>query len=132
MIKVSMEFIELFYSITPFLFSLIVYTILAIALSKSIKKHAKVYYWAFAIVSFASLIPFLLRQMGVELPFNLSALPVLGQSMNELSHAANFVHPVLVLIMFMGAFSPKIKSVGRLMSIRKELSIIVVGFPVLS
>lgn len=131
MIKASLEILELLYSITPFLFSLILYTILAIALAKSIKKSYKVYYWVFGIVSFCFIFQMVMRLCGVSLPFNLGQVPILGQAMTELSSAANFIHPVLVIIMYMGAFSPKVKYVGRLMSIRKELSIIV-GFPVLA
>lgn len=42
-----------------------------------------------------------------------------------------FGHPLLIIIMYMGALDPKIPAVNKLMSIRKELSIIC-GFPVLT
>ncbi|MFI3331599.1 MAG: ferric reductase-like transmembrane domain-containing protein [Rikenellaceae bacterium] len=132
MIKSTLEIIDLLYSTSPFLFGLIFYTLLALALHKNIKKHAKKYYWGFGLVSACFIVPFLLRMIfNVNLPFSFNAVPILGQSMSEFSHAAGFVHPVLVLIMYMGAFSPKNKSIGKLMSIRKELSIIV-GFPLLA
>lgn len=79
----------------------------------------------------AFVIPFIFRICGAPLDVNLGKIPFFGPCINELSSAGNFVHPVLVIIMYMGAFSPKIPYVGRLMSIRKELSIIV-GFPVLA
>ncbi|MFR9606468.1 MAG: hypothetical protein SNG97_04350 [Rikenellaceae bacterium] len=132
MIKSLLEFLQLAYSTSPFLVSLVAYALLASMLSASIKKHYKIYYTIFAVISFASLIPFLLRMLfGISLPFNLSLIPIFGQAMNEFSHAATMVHPLIVIIMYMGAFSPKIPFVGRLMSIRKELSIMV-GFPVIS
>ncbi len=131
MINPILDLIEFLHSNFAFLFSLTLYTILAIALSKSIKQHYKVYYWLFGVASFCFIIPSVARLLGVTLPFNLSSLPILGLASSELSSAANFIHPILIIIMYMGAFSPKIPYVGRLMSIRKELSIIV-GFPVLA
>ncbi|MFI3264499.1 MAG: hypothetical protein SNG38_04300 [Rikenellaceae bacterium] len=131
MINAALDLIDFLKSNFGFLFSLIVYTVLAITLAKSIKKHDKVYYWIFGVISFCFIIPSVARLIGVTLPFNLSSLPIIGLSASELSSAANFIHPVLVIIMYMGALSAKNKYVGRLMSIRKELSIIV-GFPVLA
>lgn len=131
MIKATLDILEFLSSNFSFLFSLAVYTVLAILLSKSIKKHSKVYYWVFGVISFAFIIPTVCRLCGVSSPVNFGLFPIIGLSASELSSAANFIHPVLVLIMFMGALSPKIPAVGRLMSIRKELSIIV-GFPVLA
>ncbi len=131
MINAALDLIEFLKSNFGFLFALMVYTVLAIALAKSIKKNYKVYYWIFGVISFCFIIPSVARLIGVSLPFNLSNIPIIGLSASELSSAANFIHPVLVIIMYMGAFSAKNKYVGRLMSIRKELSIIV-GFPVLA
>ncbi len=131
MINATLDLLEFLKSNFAFLFSLILYTILAVALSKSIKKYDKVYYWVFGVISFCFIIPSVARLTGVTLPFNLGRLPIIGLCSSELSSAANFIHPVLVIIMYMGALSAKNKYVGRLMSIRKELSIIV-GFPVLA
>ncbi|MFI3280319.1 MAG: hypothetical protein SNG49_03355 [Rikenellaceae bacterium] len=131
MINAALDLIEFLKSNFGFLFALMVYTVLAIALAKSIKKNYKVYYWIFGVISFCFIIPSVARLLGVSLPFNLSNIPFIGLSASELSSAANFIHPVLVIIMYMGALSAKNKYVGRLMSIRKELSIIV-GFPVLA
>ncbi len=113
------------------LFALAFYAILAVALSKSIKKHYKVYYWVFGLLSAGFVIPTIFRLCGATFPLNLGMIPFFGPSISELSSAGNFVHPVLIIIMYMGAFSPKNQYIGRLMSIRKELSIIV-GFPVIA
>ncbi len=131
MINAALDLIEFLHSNFAFLFSLVLYTVLAIAFSKSIKKNDKVYYWVFGVISFCFIIPTTARLLGFSLPFNLSNIPIIGLSASELSSAANFIHPILVIIMYMGALSAKNKYVGRLMSIRKELSIIV-GFPVLA
>ncbi|MFI3320139.1 MAG: hypothetical protein SNH01_04805 [Rikenellaceae bacterium] len=131
MINAALDFIVFFKSNFSMLFALIVYTILAIALSKSIKKNYKVYYWIFGILSVAFVIPFTFRILGMPLSVNLGKIPFFGPCINELSSAGNFVHPILIIIMYMGAFSPKNQYIGRLMSIRKELSIIV-GFPVIA
>ena len=64
---------------------------------------------------------------GLKLP-SVMSIPVIGAISGELSNAATFLHPVLVIIMYMGAFSTKNKNVARLMSIRKKLSILT-GFP---
>ncbi len=131
MINATLDLIEFLKGNFAFLFSLALYTILSIALAKSIKRDYKVYYWLFGALSFAFIIPSVARLTGVTLPFNFSSLPIIGLSASELSSAANFIHPMLVIIMYMGALSAKNRYVGRLMSIRKELSIIV-GFPVLA
>ncbi len=131
MISAAFDLLEFLNSNFALLFALALYTALAVVLSKSIKKHDKVYYWIFGVISFCFIIPSVARLVGVSLPFNFGDLPIIGLSSRELSSAANFIHPVLIIIMYMGALSPKIPFVGRLMSIRKELSIIV-GFPVLA
>ncbi|MFI3304260.1 MAG: hypothetical protein SNH71_05845 [Rikenellaceae bacterium] len=131
MIKATFDLLEFLYSNFSTLFSLALYTTLAIALSSSIKKHYKVYYWLFGLMSAGFVIPVVCRLCGISFPFDLGKIPFFGLCFSELSSAANFVHPVLIIIMYMGAFSPKIPYIGRLMSIRKELSIIV-GFPVIA
>lgn len=131
MINAVLDILDFLKSNFAFLFSLGLYTILAIVLYKSIKKHSKAYYWVFGVISFCFIIPSVARLTGITLPFKLGSLPIIGLSASELSSAANFIHPILVIIMYMGALNSKNQYVRRLMSIRKELSIIV-GFPVLA
>ncbi|MFI3314409.1 MAG: hypothetical protein R3Y04_01915 [Rikenellaceae bacterium] len=131
MIKTALDIIGFLNTNFSFILALIVYTILAIALSKSIKKHANVYNWVFGVLGVAFAISPISRLCGVTLPFSIQQIPILGSAASELSSAANFIHPVIVIIMYMGAFSPKTRYIPRLMSIRKELSIIV-GFPVIA
>ncbi len=131
MINAALDLIEFLKSNFSMLFALALYTVLAIALAKSIKKHYKVYYWLFGLMSAGFVIPTVVRLCGGTMPVDLGKIPFFGMCFSELSSAANFVHPVLIIIMYMGAFSPKNQYIGRLMSIRKELSIIV-GFPVIA
>ncbi len=127
MFRTALDLMEMIISITPFLFSLLALTVLSIALSKSIKRHAKVYYWIVGTLCLGFAIPVMGRFFGISLP-SISSIPVLGTIASEISNAAYFLHPMLVIIMFMGAFSPKNRYIGRLMTIRTELSILV-GFP---
>ncbi|MFR9649327.1 MAG: hypothetical protein SNJ33_07535 [Rikenellaceae bacterium] len=131
MINATLDLITFLQSNFSMLFALALYAILAVVLSKSIKKHYKVYYWVFGLLCAGFVIPVIARLCGFSLPFSFGKIPFFGLCISELSSAANFVHPVLIIIMYMGAFSPKNQYVGRLMSIRKELSIIV-GFPVIA
>ncbi|MDR2917566.1 MAG: ferric reductase-like transmembrane domain-containing protein [Tannerella sp.] len=80
----------------------------------------------FALVA----IPFVARMCGIEMA-GFNRVPFLGEIMRDYIHMGTFGHPLLIIIMYMGALNPKIPSVGKLMSIRKELSIIC-GFPVLT
>lgn len=130
MIRTILDFIGFCFSISPFLISTIIYVILAIVLAKSIKRNYKAYYWTFGALSVLMTLPILLGFFGVKMP-SLFAIPVLSMILMEFSIAAYFIHPLLVIIMYMGALSPKNRSVGKLMSIRKELSIIV-GFAVIA
>ncbi len=131
MINAALDLIEFLKSNFSMLFALALYTVLAVALAKSIKKHYKVYYWLFGLMGAGFVIPTVVRLCGGTMPIDLGKIPFFGLCFSELSSAANFVHPVLIIIMYMGAFSPKNQYIGRLMSIRKELSIIV-GFPVIA
>ena len=127
MFQTALDLLGFIKSLSPFLFSLVILTILSIALSKSIKKHAKVYNWVIGTLCLCFAIPVIAMAFKIKLP-SIMSIPVLGTISAEISSAAYFLHPVLVIIMFMGAFSPKHKYIGRLMTIRKELSILV-GFP---
>ena len=131
MIQTIYDLIDLIPQLSTFLASLLILLPLTIICAKSIKKHSIRYYWAFAILSFAFAIPIIVRALfGVDMP-SLRMVPILGQTITELSSAAYFIHPMFVIIMYMGALSTKTKYVGQLMSIRKELSIIA-GFPVVA
>lgn len=130
MVKLFIELLEFLRSSAPLLASLIVLTITCVLLAKSIKKRATAYYIVLAIPFALVAFPMLAELFGIEMP-GFYRIPVLGEIVRDYIHMGTFGHPLLIIIMYMGALEARNKSVGRLLSIRKELSIIV-GFPVLT
>ena len=126
MINLLLDFIQLLNTLAPLPVALGVLTLLSVLLSKSIKKYAVIYYIAFAL----PFIPYFLRLFGVEV-FSFSRIPFLGGITRDYVHAGTLGFPLLVIVMYMGALDMKIPWVKKLMSIRKELSIIS-GFPILT
>ena len=131
MVKIIIDFLQFLFTNAPLLTSLAIFTLLSIWLAKSIKKNSKTYYLVLAIPFLLVAIPTILRWCGIPLPVNFTGIPVLGVILRDYIHMGVLGHPLLIIIMYMGALDPKIPFVKRLMSIRKELSIIV-GFPVLT
>ncbi|MEA5130214.1 MAG: ferric reductase-like transmembrane domain-containing protein [Proteiniphilum sp.] len=130
MIKFFIDLIQFLNSTAPLLTSLAIFTLLAILLSKSIKKHATIYYIVLAIPFALVAIPFIGRLFGVEM-FNFNRIPFLGGILRDYIHFGTFAFPILIIVMYTGALNPKIPWVKKLLNIRKELSIIS-GFPVLT
>jgi DMSO/TMAO reductase YedYZ heme-binding membrane subunit len=110
--------------------ALAVLTLLAVLLSKSIKRYATVYYIVFAIPFALVAIPFIGRLLGIEM-FNFGRIPFLGGLMRDYIHAGTLGFPLLIIIMYIGALNAKNPVVKKLLSIRKELSILS-GFPILT
>jgi len=129
MVKIFVELLEFLRSCAPLLFSFVALALFFILLSKSIKKHATIYYIAFSLPFLLYIITFFGGLMGFEMP-NLIIIPVLGEILRDYIHVAALGHPILVIIMYVGALDPKIPAVKKLLSIRKEISIIS-GFPIL-
>ncbi|WP_163628976.1 ferric reductase-like transmembrane domain-containing protein [Paludibacter sp. 221] len=129
MIKVLIDLLGFLRTTAPLLVSLVIFTLLFILLAKSIKKHAKIYYIAFSIPFLMHAVPTILRWCGIEVEFSFTRIPILGEIIRDYIHMGAFGHPLLIIIMYMGALNIKNPYVKRLMSIRKELSIIS-GFPV--
>ncbi|MDR0420832.1 MAG: ferric reductase-like transmembrane domain-containing protein [Prevotellaceae bacterium] len=130
MIKLFIDFIQFLYTIAPLLTALGVLTLLAVVLSKSIKRHATIYYIVFSIPFVLVAIPFICRLLGIE-TFNFNSIPFLGGILRDYIHAGTLGFPLLIIIMYMGALNPKKPYVKKLLSIRKELSILS-GFPILT
>ena len=130
MIKVLIELLEFLRTVAPLFFSLGFFTLFFVLLAKSIKKYATIYYTVFAIPFLFYLIPFLGGLMGFEMP-RFITIPVLGEIIRDYIHIGSLAHPILIVIMYVGALDAKIPFVKKLMSIRKEISIIS-GFPVLT
>jgi len=130
MIKIFIELLEFLRSVAPLLFSLGFFALFFVLLAKSIKKHAVIYYTVFAIPFLLYLITFFGGLMGVKTP-SFITIPVLGEIIRDYIHVGSLAHPMLIIIMYVGALNVKIPFVKKLMSIRKEISIIS-GFPVLT
>ena len=130
MIKILFELLEFLRSCAPLLVSLSVLTLFFILLSKSIKKHATTYYIVFALPFLLYLIPYTFNLFGIEV-FSFNRLPVLGEIIRDYIHVGAFAHPILIIIMYVGALDPKVPAVKKLLSIRKEISILS-GFPILT
>lgn len=130
MIKILIDFVQFLYSTFPLITCVVLFALLGILFSKSIKKHASIYYIVFAIPFVLVAIPFIGRLFGVEI-FNFSRIPFLGGILRDYIHMGTFGFPLLIIIMYVGALNPKIKWVKKLLAIRKELSIIS-GFPILT
>jgi DMSO/TMAO reductase YedYZ heme-binding membrane subunit len=130
MIKLLIDFVQFLYSTTPLLMSSAAIALLSILLSKSIKRHATVYYIVFAIPFALVAIPFIGRLFGTEI-FNFGRIPFLGGIMRDYIHAGTLGFPLLIIIMYVGALNAKNPVVKKLLSIRKELSILS-GFPILT
>jgi len=131
MLKIIIDFLQFIFTNAYLLTSVAIFTLLSIWLAKSIKKNSKFFYVILAIPLFLVAIPTIFRWCGVPLPINFVGIPILGVILRDYIHMGTLGHPLLIIIMYMGALDPKIPFVKKLMSIRKELSIIV-GFPVLT
>lgn len=130
MVKLFIELLEFIRSCAPLLTSLAALTLFFALLSKSIRKKSTVYYLVFAIPFVLILLPFLAKLVGVQLD-GFVRVPFLGEILRDYIHMGSFGHPLLIIIMYIGALDMKTPGVKRLMSIRKEMSIIS-GFAVLS
>ncbi len=130
MVKLLIDLLNFLRTCAPLLTSVAVLALLCILLAKSIKKHSAVYYIVLAIPFVLVAFPFVARMLGIEMA-GFNGVPFLGEIIRDYIHMGTFGHPLLIIIMYMGALDPKISIVKKLMSIRKELSIIC-GFPVLT
>ena len=131
MIKLLFDFIQFLNTLAPLLMALAVLTLLSVLLSRSIKKHAAIYYTVFAIPFAIVVIPLVGRWFGVEIVNPGRLIPFMGNLTRDYIHAGTLGFPLLVIIMYMGALDMKRPWVKKLMSIRKELSILS-GFPILT
>lgn len=130
MAQLLINFLTFLMDYAPLLTSLVIFTVLFLLLSKSIKKHASIYYIIFGIPFVLSVIQFIFVITEIT-SFKFFSIPVLGDIMRANSHMAGFGFPLLIIIMYVGALNPKNPNVRKLLNIRKELSIIS-GFPVLA
>lgn len=130
MIKLFLDCLQFLHTVAPLLTSLAIFTLLAAVLSKSIKRYATVYYIVLAIPLVLVAVPFIGRLSGFDM-YNFGSIPFLGAILRDYIHMGTWGFPLLIIIMYTGALNPKNPLAKRLLSIRKELSILS-GFPVLT
>lgn len=130
MVHLLSDLLQFLLDYVPLLTSVFILSIFFLLLSKSIKKHAKIYYILFGIPFVLSVVQFFLVMTELT-SFSFYKIPIIGDLMGANSRMAGFGFPLLIIIMYIGALNAKNKSVRKLLNIRKELSIIS-GFPVLA
>lgn len=123
MVKLLIELLDYLRTCAPLLTSVIVLAVVFLLLSKSIKKHAVIYYIIFGIPLLLVALPSIGRLFGLEIA-GFTRIPFLGEIIRDYIHMGTFGHPLLIIIMYMGALDMKYRNVKKMMSIRKELSII--------
>ncbi len=128
MIRTLIDLLYFFNSLSGFLVALIFWTVVTVSFAKSIKKYARIIYVVLGILGLMTFLP-VLSLWGITW-MKVLFYPVISDIFIEYSHATYVIHPILVIIMYMGAFRPSIPAIAKLMNIRKELSIMV-GFAVI-
>lgn len=128
MVKLLIELLNFLRTCAPLLTSLAVLTLLFVLLAKSIKKYPGLYYTLFTIPFVLVALPSLGKLFGIEIA-GFVRIPFLGEIIRDYIHMGTFGHPLLIIIMYIGALEVRRPAVKKLMSIRKEMSIIV-GFAV--
>ncbi|MDH6357654.1 ferric reductase-like transmembrane domain-containing protein [Parabacteroides sp. PF5-9] len=123
MVKLLIELLGYLRESAPLLTSLAVLTLLLVLLAKSIKKHSGLYYTLFAIPFVLVALPSLGKLFGIEIA-GFVRVPFLGEIIRDYIHMGAFGHPLLIIIMYIGALEVRRPTVKKLMSIRKEMSII--------
>lgn len=122
--------LKFFTDYAPLLTNLLILIGFFLLLSKSIKKHANIYYVIFGIPLALLIIDIILPLIGVT-SFSVYKIPVLGDVVWPNTNMINLGYPILIIIMYIGALNPKNPYVRKLLVIRKEMSIIS-GFSVLA
>lgn len=128
MVKLFIDLLSYLRECAPLFVSLAVLTLFFVLLAKSIHKHPGWYYTLFAIPFVLVALPTVGRLFGIEIA-GFVRVPFLGEIIRDYIHMGTFGHPLLIIIMYIGALNVRHTPVKRLMSIRKEMSIIV-GFAV--
>lgn len=130
MIYLLSELAKFLFEYIPLVTNVLLCTLIFLLLAKSVKKHPRVYYGLFFIPLVMSVVQFVLELAGNE-SIHIYEIPVVGVVMETNSRMANFGFPLLVVIMYIGALDARNPYVRRLLTVRKEMSIIA-GSPVIA
>ncbi|MDR1500640.1 MAG: ferric reductase-like transmembrane domain-containing protein [Tannerellaceae bacterium] len=128
MVELVFKWLTFLADYCPLIVSSVVLAGVFLLLADSVKRHPLAYYIAFASPAVVYVLQQLLSSFGAG--FSFQRLPVVGEIIREYVHVGGFGFPLLVIIMYVGALSPRSPHVRKILMIRKELSIIS-GFPIL-
>lgn len=129
MAKLLLELLNLSMQYLTLITTLIITLGLILLLSKSIKKKTYIYYIILSIPTLIAIVQYVSQIVGHNL--DLYKMEIIGDIMRINIYMLPLGLPLLLIIMFTGAFRPKSYLFNKLMPIRKELSILS-GFPVLT
>lgn len=129
MAKLLLELLNLSMQYLPLITSLLITLGLILLCSKSIKKKTYIYYIILSIPTLIALVQYVSQLVGHNL--DLYKMRIIGDIMRINIYMLPLGLPLLLIIMFTGAFKTKSYLFRKLMPIRKELSILS-GFPVLT
>lgn len=129
MAKLILDILNLLMEYLPLITSFFITLGLVVLLSKSIKKKTYIYYILFSIPTLIAIVQYVSQLVGHNL--DIYKMTILGEVMRMNIYMLPLGLPLLLIIMFAGALNPKSYLGRKLLSIRKELSILS-GFPVLT
>ncbi len=129
MAKLILDILQLLMEYLPLITSFFITLGLVVFLSKSIKKKTYIYYIIFSIPTLIAIVQYVSQIVGHNL--DIYKMGILGDIMRINIYMLPLGLPLLLIIMFAGALNPKSYLGRKLLSIRKELSILS-GFPVLT
>ena len=123
MVKIIIDLLDFIRASAPLLTSVAVWALIFVLLAKPIKKRPGLFYTLFAIPFILVAIPSICGWFGIKV-MSFSRIPVFGEVIRDYIHMGTFGHPLLIIIMYIGALNIRQPGVKKLMSIRKEMSII--------
>lgn len=128
MAKLLLDLLNGLMNTFPLFTSLAITLGLVLLCSKSIKTHTGIYYGIFSIPTVLALVHYVGKLTGT---LDLYSIPVIGDVVRTYTYMLPLGLPLLLIIMFTGAFKPRSYMAKKLQPIRQELSILS-GFPVLT
>lgn len=129
MAKLILDILNLLMKYIPLITSLSIILGIILICSKSIKKKTYIYCIILSIPTLLAIVQYVSQLTGHNL--DLYKIAIIGDIMRLNIYMFSLGLPLLLIIMFTGAFKPKSYLFIKLMPIRKELSILS-GFPVLT
>lgn len=128
MAKLLLDILNLLMEYLPLITSSLITLGLILICAKSIKTHTYIYYIILSIPALLAITNYFGRMTGTV---DLYPIPIVGDIMRMYTYMLPLGLPLLLIVMFTGAFNPRSYLAKKLLPIRKELSILS-GFPILT